>query len=79
MLVQIKKGLESGYKSRSGDVFIVSAFIEPPYRDDKGGESGSTHFLRTYDIRVMSAESDGRCVEFAVDSRFFEPYTGEVA
>lgn len=77
-LLVFKKGLHHGYKTTPGEVYIVVETIDPPYIDDSASSS-SIYFKRKLDVRVMCVHSDGGSMEFLMDSRFFEPYTGEVA
>ena len=75
-LLAIKKGLWSGYKAKDEQIFIISKVFDAPIPIQV--EAGSTHFGCVLDIAVLQYEGDG-AIEFAVDSHFFEPYTGDVA
>ena len=80
-LLVLKKGLFSGYRFSEDAVVVISRVFETPLRSDE--KSGTNHYGRDLDIAVLAisnSEVHGEnVVEFAVDSRFFEPYTGPVA
>ena len=80
LLIQ-KKGIFSGYKFPENCVVIVSKVFDPPIPSTDA--QSTNHFGRSLDISVLSimnSDTHGEnIVEFIVDSRFFEPYTGEVA
>jgi len=78
-LIIAKKGLCSGYKFASTPhVAVVSKVFDSPLRlSDRDG--GSNHFGRDLDIAILTYDRDSGAVEFMVDSRYFEAYTGEIA
>jgi hypothetical protein len=76
-LVQLKKGLEGNLKLPSpGHPAIVTKILDTPIIDKTVG-NGNPDFGREFDVILMVLTS-GRAIEFTFDSRFFEPYSGEI-
>src|SRR5271167_2304260 len=78
-LVTLKNELQSSYKTHEGEIYIVSGNIDPPHLLTDAQLYGTPPYLRRDDIKVMCIGEDGKATEYAADSRYFEPYTGEVA
>jgi len=78
MLIQRKEELNQNTRlPGKGQPGIVTKVYNPPLLA-QNAETGSCNFGTTHDIRVMVLHEDGFPVEFAFDSRFFEPYTGKI-
>jgi hypothetical protein len=78
MLLMAKHGVCSGYNFVGTSLAVISKVFNPPLKH-KELNGSSTHFGRDLDIAVLVIDGEGDIIEYAVDSRFFEPYTGEVA
>lgn len=58
-----------------GPLFIVSEILKTPVIDSLA-KSNSADFRAVFDMKVGVVSDGGKFLEFHVDSRRFEPYTG---
>lgn len=80
MLICHKKGLWSGYLASRASMAIVTQVFETPKIVPSGVQGVETfNFHHVLDMAILHEDKDGDLFEYAVDSRFFEPYEGEVA
>lgn len=78
MLLTLKKGLGHLYKLEIGQVVVLTQVFDRPL-DNLSEGAGGSHYHRKSDIAIMHYDEENGAIEVAVDSRFFEPYTGEIA
>ncbi len=77
-LLKLKTGFWHGYKIPNEALCVIVGVLDTP-AEYKDRTPGDPHSHRKHDILVLYIDANETMVEILVDSRFFEPYTGEVA
>lgn len=75
-LVQWKSCMKNRKMPQEGEPAIILEIYEDPIFDEKE-KSGTPYFREPYNIVLGVMHHDGNFLAYHLDSRRFEPYTGE--